>query len=122
MVKHRTALSSVLLGFAFLLAGDIQAAVPAVEGTGKVVEIVDCGTGNTAWRGVTLFKLDDGQWFGLWTTHASDGANPQLSLVLLAYSKSHVLTVRASNGTQTWCGITSTMFWNDAGDYIRLSQ
>lgn len=98
----------------------------ALDGTGTIEKVRVCTTG-TAWKGVILFQLSDGNWFGHWGEYQSNAphdydGNTMTSTIMLAFSAKIPVKVRANHNNTTFCSIAATMIYNTAGDYIEMSS
>ncbi len=118
----------LLLAFFVLLASHTNSV--ASEGNGTIKEVEVCGYGEPkgSWRNVVLFKLSDGNWFGVYGNHGSTtfassfDDTPSASLVMLAFSTGWEVSVRATYRTGTFCNKTLDMLWDNSGDYIRVKR
>lgn len=98
----------------------------ATDGQGTIQEIMECqDTGG--WKKL-LFKLTDGQWFGIaanFTGSSSTDFDQNLtsSLVKMAFISQLQLEVRISyDENKVSCGITHAYQWDTLGDYIKIKQ
>lgn len=101
----------------------------AVVGAGTVEEVMSCSTGhpNPGWKQALLFKLSDGNWFGVYadyqsTTAADQDSNFAVSMVLTAFTSRLPVSVKFNYQTNTFCGMSVPMFWDTAGDYIKIAR
>lgn len=101
----------------------------ALDGAGTVEQIRICtridGLQDNPWTRIGLFKLSDGNWFGVYMNHTQSTAtdyddNTIYSLALLAFTANYQVNVRANYTTHTACGIQATFLWSAEGDYIEL--
>lgn len=98
----------------------------ALQGQGKVEDIKICGSGIThGWQNYVFFKLSDGNWFGIYANHNTNGGaegNFMHSLLLTAFSMQLDVEANFSETTLTLCGITANMFWNNTTDYLHFAS
>ena len=101
----------------------------ALDGQGTIEEILTCGTGDTRWKQILMYRLSDGNWFGVYADWKGENAaqeayaresNTDTSLVLLAFTSGKAVQVRANYSVHTGCGHTVHMTWNTKDDYIKI--
>ena len=126
-MKKITMLLTLLASFTFF-----SSSVIAAEGEGTIDEIRVCGAASVGFVNNTFFKLSDGQWFVIFTTHTNPGGyndNASYSLAMAAYAARYKVKVKATHNPSSlpsynYCdGIApSGILYNDAGDYIALKE
>jgi len=103
---------------------------PAKDGQGTIEEIINCGTGQTgnpSWKQYLLFKLSDGNWFGIYADYGGSAAsdydsNVATSMVLMAFSSKLPLKIRFNHHIGTYCGESVAMFWANKDDYMKIAR
>lgn len=104
--------------------------VNAKDGQGTIEEIIACGAGGPnsgGWKQNLLFKLSDGNWFGVNADYISPTAsdydsNLSVSMVLMAFASKLPVSVRFTNTVGTNCGVTANFEWSKKDDYIKIAR
>lgn len=104
--------------------------VSAKDGQGTIEKIVNCGAGGSGqnyWKQMLLFKLSDGNWFGVHADHNDYSGSDRdssfaTSMVLMAFASKLPVSVRLNHSVQTHCGITANFHWSVKGDYIEIAR
>ena len=106
-----------------LLTCGLMAFTPAyaLDGEGTIEDFMICGSGEKYWKSYVMFKLSDGNWFGLYGQWDAMGDSPSYSTVILALSNKWPLSVRANYSLRTHCGVSAMFFWNSRDDYIKIN-
>lgn len=109
----------------------------AQEASGVIEVMRLCGYGVQAgnrWARTLQFRID-GKWFAIFADYNGSSSaayfehddNHSMSLLMLAYSQQKVVDIKATypwNANLTQCGASSVgaAFYENAGDYIQISN
>ena len=98
----------------------------ALDGSGKIEEFKICGAGGSwsTWNNYLLFKLSDGNWFGAYGNHGKYDADDSIthSAVMMVIANKWEVSVRATAGAKTVCGVTAHFIYNRVGDYFYVQD
>lgn len=114
---------AVLISMLAILTSPI---VNAKEGQGTIEKIINCGAGS-GWKQFLLFKLSDGNWFGIHAEtvnrqSSSNDSNFAVATIMMAFTAKLPVSVRFDHNSQVQCGKNITTFWSKKGNYIEITR